>query len=322
MCRGNLRATDQLCRKALELATESWRLAEGQPRWIPISEWALAISLAAIGTFKQAKTHFEQAIAGYHPQHPINTPLGPDLAVFSYAFEAYVVWLLGYPKQALNHYHRAVEIAQNLQNPFNLVLAYAYGAILHQMLQDREGVLGCARSLLELCAKYGFVYYRDWGLILSGWADSDTARIHQGLENLKAIRAEARWPYFLGLLAETHWQLGQSEEARSILGAARAMAAHREDALWLPELHRLEGEIAGGQVAEPHFLKALEVARAQESKSLELRAAMSLAKLWHSQGHTQQAYELLEPIYGWFKEGLGTKDLLQAKTLLEELSYT
>lgn len=304
-------------RKSLNLGFEAQHLAEGYAEELLVSDWAVAISLAGVGDLNQAKAGLEKAIAGYDPAHPINTVLGPDLAVFSHSYGAHVLWLLGYPEQALTHYHHAVEMAQSLQNPFNLALVYAYGAIFHQLLRDREGVLTCAREVLALCAKYGFAYYGDWGLILSGWADADTSRIRQGLENLQALGAGTRRPYYLGLLAEVYVQLGQVEEARSVLDAALATASQNEDVWWSAELNRLKGELSG---AEACFHNALEIARTQEAKSLELRSAVSLAQVWHKQNRSLEALELLKPVYTWFSEGLATRDLQQAKKLIQSLS--
>ena len=310
--RGNIR-------KSLDLAFEARRLAEEHPGWIPNSEWAIGGCSLSIGALTQSRTYLERAIAGYDPQHPSNTVLGPDLAVFSYSWAAHGLWLLGYPDQALNYHHSAVKLAQTLQNPFDLTLAYAYGAILYQMLQDPEQVRTCSQMVLELCAKYDFVYYRDWALILSGWTDRDatgSVRIRQGLDNLQALQAGARLPYYLGLLAETHLQIGQPKQARPILDAALSTAAQNEDLWWNAELHRLRGELFA---SEESFGTALKIAREQESKSLELRSAISLARLWQTQGRSREALELLEPILGWFKEGFDTHDLRQAQTLIQTL---
>lgn len=308
--RGNIR-------KSLDLAFEGQQLAKGYPKWLLISEWAIGGASLSIGALRQAKIHFERAITGYDSDFPINTVLGPDLAVFSRSWASHALWLLGYPEQALNHHRQALELAKGHKNPFNLLLAYAYGAILYQMLYERQEVLTCARRILELCAKYSFAYYRDWGLILSGWADADPARIRLGLDNLQTLEAGTRRPYYLGLLAETYVRLGKLEEAHSIVDAALANAAQNEDLWWSAELYRLKGELAA---SESYLCTALEIARTQESKALELRSAGSLARLWQEESRSNEARKLLEPIYGWFEEGLDTWDLHQARKLIQALS--
>jgi predicted ATPase len=153
--------------------------------------------------------------------------------------------------------------------------------------------------------------------------------MHQGLTAYRATGAEVRRPYYLALLAETYGKVGQPSKGLSVLAEALELVDRTDERWWEVELHRLKGELllaqAGGrgpnvEEAEACFHQAGIVARQQQAKSLELRAAVSLGRLWRQQGKNAEAYDLLAPIYGWFTEGFDTPDLRQARALLEELS--
>jgi predicted ATPase len=143
---------------------------------------------------------------------------------------------------------------------------------------------------------------------------------------LQATGGEVRRPLFLALLAEAYGGIGQIEEGLHVLAEALTAVEHTGGRFYEAELQRLKGELLRARAAEPDteaetcFRQALDVARRQQAKSLELRAAMSLARLWQQQGRRQQAYDLLAPIYGWFTEGFDTADLQEAKALLETLA--
>jgi predicted ATPase len=150
--------------------------------------------------------------------------------------------------------------------------------------------------------------------------------MRQGMAAWRATGAEVDRPYFLALLVEEHGKVDQTEEALSVLAEALALVPRSGDRYWEAELHRLKGEMLLIQAmpdraqAETCFRQALDIARRQEAKSLELRAAMSLSRLWHQKGKREEAQELLAPVYGWFTEGFDTADLQEAKALLAALS--
>jgi len=141
--------------------------------------------------------------------------------------------------------------------------------------------------------------------------------IRHGLANLRGLGAEARRPYYLSLLTEALVNCGQQEEARAVIDAALATAAQNRDVWWLAELHRLRGLLS--DATEEWLERALEIARSQASKSLELRVAVSLGRLWKDRGAAGQARTLVAPVYEWFTEGFQTADLVEAQTLLAEL---
>src|SRR5205823_429376 len=137
---------------------------------------------------------------------------------------------------------------------------------------------------------------------------------------------ESTWPYFMALLAEVYGEEGQIEEALSVLAEALTVMEKNGKCNYEAELYRLQGELTlksqGAEEAEACFHKAIEIARRQQAKSLELRAVMNLARLWQQQGKKQEAHELLSEVYNWFTEGFDTKDLQEAKALLAELEMT
>ena len=248
---------------------------------------------------------------------------GLDVLVFSAAWSTHVLWLLGYPDQAVRRSREALAAAEDLGLPHSLTLAHAYAALMRQFRRDRSASGEHAHSVMDLSARYGFAYYREWGTIIQGWVASQerpregVTMIRQGVANLRALGAETRRPYYLSLLAEALINAGQPDEARAVIDAALATAAQNSDVWWLAELHRLRGEIS--DVPEGWFERALEIARSQAGKSLELRVAVSLARLWRQRGASDRARALLAPVYEWFTEGFETADLIEARTLLAQL---
>jgi predicted ATPase len=166
---------------------------------------------------------------------------------------------------------------------------------------------------------------RGWALTEQGQAAEGVSQTHQGLASYRSTAAEVSRPFFLGLLAAQYSRAGQAEEGLRIVEEALAAVPIRGEHFYEAELYRLTGEFVlelsadHKAQAETCFQQALDMTRRQQAKSLELRAAMSLARLWQHQGKRTEAHELLAPIYGWFTEGFDTADLQEAKILLEEL---
>jgi len=166
---------------------------------------------------------------------------------------------------------------------------------------------------------------RGWALAMQGQGVEGLTQLRQGLDAYRATGAEFQRPHFLSMLAEVYRSLGQPEAGLTALSEALTLVEKTGERYYEAELHRLRGELllqhAAPEVshAETCFQRALDIARRQEAKSLELRAAMSLSRLWQQQGKRTEAYELLAPVYGWFTEGFDTADLQEAKALLEAL---
>jgi predicted ATPase len=241
--------------------------------------------------------------------------------------------LLGDPDQALQRGREALALAQELAHSPSLAYALNWAATVHQFRRDALATQEQAEALMALSTEQGFPQWLAGGTILRGWAlaergerEEGMAQMRQGMAAWQATGAEVDRPYFLALLAEEYGKVDQKEEALSVLAEALALVHRSGDRYWEAELHRLKGEMLLIQAipdkaqAETCFQQALAIARRQEAKALELRAAMSLSRLWQQQGRLDEARALLAPLYGWFTEGFDTADLQEAKALLETLS--
>jgi len=285
-----------------------------------------------LGEMAPARAHLEQGMALYDPQKHRSHAFvyGQDPGVACRSFAAWPIWVLGYPDQALRSANEALTLAQELTHPFSLAFALIVATLVPQFRREVEAVRERAQALITLSTEQGFPQWLAYGTILRGWAltaqgegAEGIAQIHQGLVARPALGSEIQRPYFLSLLAEAYGKVGQPEEGLTVLVEALALvgACH-----WEAELHRRKGELLlmqqGQNVgeAEECFRQALDIARGQQAKSLELRAAMSLSRLWQQQGKQEEAQQLLAEIYAWFTEGFDTADLKEAKFLLEELA--
>jgi predicted ATPase len=287
-----------------------------------------------VGEMAPARAHFEQGMALYDPQqHRSHAFLyGQDPVVICRGFAAMPIWVLGYPDQALQSTNEALTLAQELTHPFSEAFALALAALVHQFRREGQAVQEHAEAVIAVSTEQGFPHWLAYGTILRGWAltaqgeaAEGITQIHQGLAAYRTTGAEVHRPYFLSLLAEAYGEVGQPEEGLTVLVEALDTVKKTEERNWEAELHRRKGELLlmqqGQKVgeAEECFRKALDIARRQQAKSLELRASMSLSRLWQ-QGKQGEAHQLLAEIYGWFTEGFDTPDLKEAKVLLEELA--
>jgi class 3 adenylate cyclase/predicted ATPase len=261
-----------------------------------------------------------------------NVYAGHDPGVCARCSHGLVCWLLGFPDRAAERVEEALALARDLQHPFTLALTLALGSIVRQFRQEPEQVRELGRQTFAHCTEQGFGFHGPQGLILEGWALAALGQIHkgveqmrQGLASLRAVGADARRSYFLGLLAEVCLRVGQRDAGLDALSEALDLVESNGEHWWQAELHRLQGELlltgAGNGEARACscFERALDVSRQQKARSLELRAATSLARLWAKQGKHDQARDLLAPVYDWFTEGFETADLKTAKALLDEL---
>ena len=277
----------------------------------------------------------EQGLALYDPeQHRALAVLyGHDPGVCCRGGAAVALWLLGYPDQALRELHAAHTLARELAQPSSLAFARMLTAIAYQLRRETDAAHEQAEALIALATEQGFALFRAIGGILRGGTRTALGqrgeRIGQIRQHLAAMRetGSAVWePYFLGLLADVYAQEGEFEAGLASLDEALAAAQATGQRMVEAELYRLRGSFLLRQAGTPQaevetcFQRALDVARRQEARSLELRAAMSLGRLWHQQGKRQTAHDLLAHVYAWFTEGFDTADLQEAKALLEELA--
>jgi predicted ATPase len=243
-----------------------------------------------------------------------------------------VLWLLGYPSQALQKSHEAITLARELSHSYSLALALDLAAELHRHRREAEIAHERAEAAMALGTDHGFAQILARGTILRGWAlveqgqgEVGIAQMRQGIAAHQATGAAYQRPHFLSMLAEVHSGLGQPEAGLMALSEALALVETTGERYYEAELHRLQGELllqhAAPEVshAEACFQQSLDIARRQQAKSWELRVAMSLSRLWQQQGKQAEARALLAPIYGWFTEGFDTADLQEAKALLAEL---
>jgi predicted ATPase len=288
-----------------------------------------------LGEMASARAHLEQGVALYDPQQHRSHAFvyGQDPCVACQGYAAMPIWALGYPDQARQSTNEALTLAQELTHPFSLAFALTVAAVAHQFRREVQAVQERAEALMTLSTEQGFPYWLAYGTILRGWAltaqgegAEGIAQMCQGLVAYRATGAEIHRPYFLGLLAEAYGKVGQPEEGLTVLVEALETVNKTEERNWEAELHRGKGELLlmqqGQKVgeAEECFRQALDTARRQQAKSFELRAALSLSRLWQQQGKQEEAHQLLAEIYGWFIEGFDTADLKEAEILLEELA--
>jgi len=328
--RGEVQTERALAEQLLSLAQ---RLHD--PDLLLEAHHALWATLFTSGELAAAQPHLDQGLRLYEPQrHRAHAALysGHDPGTCCRQQAALGLWLLGYPDQAVASSQAALALAQQLAHPLSLTLALYWAAMLHHLRREAPLTQARAEAAMTIATEQGFPQelaratpLRGWAQAASGHGEERRGQIKQGLAAYRATGSTAERPYYLALLAETSAKVGQTAEGLEALAEALATVAQSRVRWWEAELYRLRGELLLQHAvpqpgeAEACFQQALAVARRQQAKSLELRAAVSLARLWQQQGQRAKAQALLAPIYGWFTEGFDTADLQEAKVLLEEL---
>jgi predicted ATPase len=237
-----------------------------------------------------------------------------------------------YPEQALTRIHEALALAHELSHPYSLALVRWWAAYVYQWCRDVPAVYEHAEAAVVLATEQGFPLWeaagtslRGWALALQGESEAGLVQVRQGIAAWRATGAAMLVPYYCTLLAEIDAHLGSTADGLQALVEAHTLVEQHEEHWWEAEIYRLRGVLLLRQPgtlqveAEAWLQRALDIAHHQGAKSLELRAAVSLARLWQQQGKRTEAHELLAPVYGWFTEGFDTTDLQEAKALLEEL---
>jgi class 3 adenylate cyclase/predicted ATPase len=321
-----------LVRGALRTARE---LAEQLLTLTPRVHDPLGVTLFYLGELPAARAHLEQAMAHYARQKrrsdAARAVQDPGVACLSYL--AWTLWVLGYPDQAFTRSQEALTLSQELAHPFSLAFALHFAAIFHQLRGEAHVTQQRAEAVIALSREQEFPFFWSMGMILRGWAlatqghvAEGITQLHQGLAAHRATGAELNRPHHLAMLVEAYGRGGQAEEGLRVLAEALAAAHETENRLYEAELCRVKGELLlvcstdHDTETDTCFRQALEIARRQQAKSWELRAAMSLSRLWQLQGKRDEARQLLTEIYSWFAEGFDTADLREAQQLLEDLS--
>ena len=320
-----------------ELADQLLALAQRQQDPAPLlqAHRAMGQTLFLQGELARARAYLEQGIALYDPQRHRSLAFrySQDPGVGLRMFAAHVLWYVGYPDQALERMQEAVALARELSHPFSLAPALDHAAWLHQYRREGRLTQEQAEADMALSTEQGFPFFLANGTILRGWALVEQGRraegmtqMHQGMAAMRALGVTLLLPRDHTMLAEAYGESGQAEEGLGLLAEALATTHQQGLHLWEPELYRVTGELLLRQrvpdapEAERCLRQALAIARCQQAKSLELRAAISLSRLWQRQGERAQARQLLAEVYDWFTEGFDTVDLQEGKALLEELS--
>jgi len=239
--------------------------------------------------------------------------------------------MLGYPDQALTRIHEMLTYVQGLSHAFSLMRALSYAALLHQLRREVRATQERAEAAFALLTEQGFgqwvgavTFQQGWVLAAQGQLEEGIAQMHHGLAARRATGAVDKLSEHLAWLAEAYGGIGQAEEGLRLLAEALAHVDTTGERHFEAEVYRVKGELLLQQAvpdapqAEACFQQALAIARRQEAKSWELRAALSLSRLWQQQGQRAAARELLGPIYGWFTEGFDTPDLQEAQARLHE----
>lgn len=323
----DLRPVLVIAEQALQLAS-----AQGDPSLLlPAHEW-VGIGLCLRGEFVKAREQTARAVALYDRRHqPTHTMMfGLDNGMRAQAWLAHSLWHLGCPDQAAAMSERALALAEEMAHPFGRAFALAYDAMLHQFIGEPDAVRSRATATVAISHEFGFPYYHAWGTILLGWAIAEQgetergmALMREGLDAIRATGAERRRPYYLSLLAEALGKAGKVEEGLALIEEALQISEASAERWKDAELHRLRGTLllaghANEDEAERSFQCGLQIAQQQHAKLFELRAAVGLHQLQLKQGNPDHGRRLVAEIYDRFSEGFESRDLRQARTLLNE----
>jgi predicted ATPase len=321
---------------ARELAELLFRLAQQLqgPARLLWAHYTLAQDLLRVGDLRAAWEYLGQEMQPFEDQVLQPFLLGYDPAVSWLAIGASTLALLGHVDQARTRVQKAVALAESIANPHSVVYAVFYAGIISQRRREWRETQNRAEAALALATEQGFRLWSACALALRGWALSEggshaegIAQIRQGLEGHRATGGRLGRPTFLMFLAEQLARAGQPEEGLATVAEALELVACTGERVYEAELHRFQGELlllrAAGTAAakaEASFRAAIDVARRQSAKHLELRAVVSLSRLCQAQGRKEEALRMLTEVYDWFTEGFDTADLQEAKRLIEELT--
>jgi predicted ATPase len=306
---------------------------------------ALGSSLLGLGEYRAALEQFELAAELYRPfrQDQYFLIHGNDAKVMSLCFGALLLWCLGYPDRSLDRFHEALSLAKDISHTQSVLVALHLGARIHQLRSDPHKTREYAEQAMVLANEQGIGHWATLSSIYSGWAEAEQGdsrgieKIRSSLDKYRSTGAKLWLSQFLGLLAGQLTKTRQIEEGMSLIDEALSTAHQTGERYYEAELHRIRGELllargyspdpgdvrterdSAMTTAEDCFNRALSLARQQETKSWELKAAVSLSKLLLERGDRVQAKQILSSSYAGFTEGFETVDLLDARSLFSKM---
>jgi class 3 adenylate cyclase/predicted ATPase len=328
MTSGGIAAASPLSERLLRMAErerdDGLRLQAHHSGW---STWCWA------GDPAKAREHTDAGRLLYDPEKHASHRLvygGHDPGACAGYVGAQAEWLLGYPEKALASIIDALALAERIAHPFTLSIALSLSSVLYLNRREPERALRQLDAAEALAAEQRLSLLFEPGILCGvalvgqGAVDEAIARIREGVTNWTRLGRTIFLPYGLAFLAEGLARRGDRAAALDALRQGLEIAAATGEHVWDAELHRLTGTVLLAEnkhdEGQASLQQAIRIAQAQQAKSLELRAATSLARLWGEQGRRTDAHNLLAPVYGWFTEGFDTADLKEAKALLDELT--
>jgi class 3 adenylate cyclase/tetratricopeptide (TPR) repeat protein len=325
--RGQMREARALAEEYLTLAAphdDALVLAAGH--------WMVAYAAWWQGDIIDVSNHSRRCLQFYNPdQHLAGiAAYNQNPGIVSGYLDALADWVLGYPTQASQAMERTLAHAMELEHPYSIAMLLLFSAQLAQLRREPEPARDLAEESLKVSVDIGASAMALWCLLPRGWARTQLGDITAGIQDIeesmqrrRAFRMGAVWPWYLALVADAYGAAGRIGDGLAALDEAQDWVQRNDERLYLAEVHRIRGELLRLQnvpaEAESCFRQALTVARDQQAKSWELRAATSLARLWQHDDRRAEARDVLAPVYEWFTEGFDTADLIEAKALLDQL---
>jgi predicted ATPase len=294
----------------------------------------LAVAFTATGRIVEGRAHFDRAIALYRAdEHRALAALfGQDIRAAILSYRPLALWALGFPVAALADTRQAVKEAREIGQGGTLMYALCWTSWTEILCGNYAVAKAQLDEAVALAEEKGLSFWKAQGMwtrgCLMALTDNASDAVQMITAGFTAVRSTGSTfgaPYNASYLARAYAQLGQMDDAWGCIGEALTTVEKTKDRFWEAEVHRVGGEITlmsghpDAAKAQVYFERALDIARKQQAKSWELRAAMSMARLWRDQGKRNEARELLGQVYGWFTERFDTLDLTQAKALLDEL---
>ena len=295
----------------------------------------MGLSLLHTGDLVNGGAHLNRAITLYDPaeHRPLATRFGQDIGAATLSWKSLACWLLGYPQTALADAEQALKVAREMGHSATLMYVLNFSAWTNIFCGNYAVANALVDEFSALKDKTGSLFWGAWGMMqrgflmaLTGKAPDAVQTITSGLTAMRATGTTMWMPLWLSYLTRANAEIGQFDDVRRGIGEAIVAVEAAKERWCEAEVNRIAGEIAllspkpDLAKAEAYFERAIAVAREQQAKSWELRAAMSMARLWRDQGRRQQARDILAPVYGWFTEGFGALDLKRAKAMLDELA--